>query len=96
MPQNTFTEKLVSLLISGDMPKQSGPDANESGLIILTSKNATPVVASYGSSRDAALAITHVIDTCESIRAVLVAAVFAYASAHPEDPMVAGIKEFMK
>ena len=96
MGNKTFTEKVVDLLLNGDMPSTKGQSATESGLIIVTSKMTTPVCASYGSSLDMAVTISHILELNTPIRAVLVAAVGAYAKSHPDDPYIADFKQLFK
>lgn len=95
MEQKTFTEKIVSLLLNGDMPSEKGALAKESGLIILTSDHGVPVCASYGSSLEMGKILCSIMEQSRSIRAVLASAVVAYAVGHPEDPCVAGLKDFI-
>lgn len=95
MGNKTFTEKLIELLISGGMPSAKGKEAMESGLIIAISKTSTPVCASYGSGVEIGEAICDIIQQNQPIRAVLAAAVFTYAVTHPDDPAIAGLKDFI-
>lgn len=78
------------------MPSAQGENAKESGLIIALSNSSTPVCATYGSAFKMTVAISNIIEQSEPIRAVLTAAVVAYATSNPDDPCIAGIKEFMK
>ena len=94
MEQKTFTEKLVALLINGNMPSAKGEAAKESGLIIALSDGSTPVCASYGSALDMTMAVASILEQSEPIRAVLTASVVAYATSHPNDQLIAGIKDF--
>ena len=96
MTQKTFTEKLIDVLINGDMPSAKGAAATESGLIILTSKMTAPVCASYGSSKDMILALSSAIEQSEPLRAVIVSTVGLYAKQYPNDAYISEIKEFLK
>lgn len=95
MQNQTFTEKIVYLLLNGDMPSEKGASAKESGLIILAQESGTPVCASYGSSLEMGKILCSIMEQSHSIRAVLASAVVAYAVGHPEDPCVAGLKDFI-
>ena len=96
MEQKTFTEKIVSLLLNGDMPSEKGSSAKESGLIILAPEPGTPVCASYGSALKMTSVITSTMEQNLPVRAVLIAAVVSYAVAHPDDPCITDIKDFIK
>lgn len=96
MEQKTFTEKIVSLLLNGDMPSEKGASAKESGLIILAQGSGTPVCASYGSSLKMTAVITSIMEQNLPLRVVLTAAVVAYAVDHSDDPCIAGIKDFIE
>ena len=88
-----FTQKLINLLVSGDMPKAKGKEAKESGLIIALSDTTSPVCASYGSSLDMAVIIEQIMEQNEPIRLVLTTAVGYYAKVHPNDPCITAVKE---
>ena len=88
-----FTQKLINLLVSGDMPKAKGKEAKESGLIIALSDTTTPVCASYGSSVDMAVVIERIMEQNEPIRLVLATAVGYFAKVHPNDPCITEMKE---
>lgn len=96
MTQKTFTEKLIDLVITGDMPEAKGDAATESGLIIATSKMTAPICASYGSAVELVKTIAAVIEQNEPIRYVLLAGVYAYVAAHPDDPAVVDLKKFIE
>ena len=96
MTQKTFTEKVIDVLVNGDMPTAKGAKATETGLIIVTSKMTAPVCASYGSSLNMIATLLDIMEQSESIRSVLTAVVFAYAKSHPDDPCVVEIKELMQ
>lgn len=93
--QQTFTKKIIDVLINGAMPSEKGPEATETGLIIVMANGSTPVCASYGSSQDIIMALLSVIDQNEPIRAVIMTVAAVYAKAHPDDPCVSELKVFL-
>ncbi len=93
MSQKTFTQKLIDLMVSGDMPKAKGSEAAESGLIIAISKDTAPVCGSYGSSIDMTCVVTSILEQSEPVRMVLSTALAIYAAKHPDDPRLTPLKE---
>ena len=87
MAEKTFTEKIIDVLINGNLPHEQGDKANETGLILVL-KNSTPVCASYGSSKDITLALLNTMEQNTSIKHVLLLAVGAYVIHHHSDPFV--------
>ena len=93
MGTKTFTEKLIDLLVTGDMPKAKGKAATETGLVIALSGMTSPVCASYGSSKEMSLAIYNIIKLSDSIRKVMAVPILAYYLEHQEDYI---IKQFIE
>ena len=97
MAEKTFTDKLIELLINGDLPNAQGDKATETGLIIACAKGKTPVCASYGSSKEIVFALVSTLKQNQSIREALVLAITGYAKIEPLDPIVLFMKtELMK
>ncbi|MBD5379569.1 MAG: hypothetical protein HDR74_06745 [Bacteroides sp.] len=93
MAEKTFTEKIIDVLINGNLPHEQGDKANETGLILVLTKNSTPVCASYGSSKDITLALLNTMEQNTSIKQVMLLAVGAYVRLHHSDPFVAEFRD---
>ena len=96
MEQKTFTEKLVSVLVSGGMPTPGSQNSKESGLVVALADNATPVIACYGNPKPLAVALAKVMEQHDGLRWLLGGAVGAFMVQHPESEITESILEHIK
>ena len=93
--QKTFTDKIISVLLGGDMPSAKGKDAKETGLIIVMKEGTTPVCASYGSSRDIICSLFAILQQNEPIREAITTAFALFAEKNPNSAEVQLLKNIL-